>query len=299
MPMSNDRPGRDGPLQRRRALSLALLLAATLPLVPAAAHALEAPPPAIPLAGLADAHTDPSAYWVSEKLDGVRAVWDGSTLRFRSGQPIHAPDWFLAALPHEALDGELWMGRRSFERLSGIVRKEHPADEEWRQVRYMVFELPGAAGDFTAQLGRVRAIVAAAQVPWLGMVEQFRVADRQALRHRLHEVVHGGGEGLMLHRADAPWLTGRNDALLKLKPWQDAEARVVAHRGGHGKYAGMVGALEVEAADGRRFRIGSGLSDELRRHPPPIGTTITYRYRDLTANGLPRFASYWRIRDLP
>ena len=103
----------------------------------------------------------------------------------------------------------------------------------------------------------------------------------------------------MLHRADAPWLTGRNGALLKLKPWQDAEARVVGYVDGRGKYAGMVGALEVEAADGRRFRIGSGLPDELRRHPPPVGTTITYRYHDLTATGLPRFASYWRVRDLP
>ena len=298
MQMSQDRRGHEGPMPRRRALSLALLFAATLPLLPAAAHALEAPP-AIPLAEVADAQTDPAAYWVSEKLDGVRAVWDGSALRFRSGQLIHAPDWFLAGLPHEALDGELWMGRRTFERLSGIVRKERPVDEEWRQVRYMVFELPGAAGNFTERIGRMRAIVAAAKAPWLGMVEQFRVPDRQALRHRLDEVVRGGGEGLMLHRADAPWLTGRNDALLKLKPLQDAEARVVAYEEGHGKYAGMVGALEVEAADGRRFRIGSGLPDELRRHPPPIGTTITYRYRDLTASGLPRFASYWRVRDLP
>jgi DNA ligase len=299
MQTSHDRPGREAPMQRRRALSLALLLAATLPLLPAAAHALEAPPPAIPLAELADAHTDPAAYWVSEKLDGVRAVWDGSTFRFRSGQVIHAPDWFLAALPHEPLDGELWMGRRTFERLSGIVRKERPVDEEWRQVRYMVFELPGAAGDFTERIGRMRAIVSVAKVPWLGMVEQYRVADRQALKRRLDEVVRGGGEGLMLHRADAPWLTGRNAALLKLKPLQDAEARVIAYEAGHGKYAGMVGALEVEAADGRRFRIGSGLPDALRRHPPAIGTTITYRYRDLTASGLPRFASYWRVRDLP
>jgi DNA ligase len=299
MPISHDRLGREGSMPRRRAVSLALLLAATLPLVPAAAHALETPPPAIPLAGLADARTDPAPYWVSEKLDGVRAVWDGSTLRFRRGQIIHAPDWFLAALPHEPLDGELWMGRRTFERLSGIVRKEHPVDEEWRQVRYMVFELPGAPGDFTQRQDRLGALVAAAKVSWFGVVEQFRVADRQALKHHLDEVVRGGGEGLMLHRADAPWLTGRNDALLKLKPMQDAEARVVAYEEGQGKYSGMVGALEVEAANGRRFRIGSGLPDELRRNPPPIGTTITYRYRDLTANGQPRFATYWRVRDLP
>ena len=277
----------------------ALLLAAALSIAPAAAYALEAPPPPIPLAEVADAHTDPAPYWISEKLDDVRAVWDSSVLRFRSGQVIHAPAWFLAGLPAQALDGELWLGRRSFERLSGIVRKEQPVDAEWRQVRYMVFELPGAPGTFTERVAQMRALVAAANVPWLAVVEQFRLADRQALKRSLDEVLRGGGEGLMLHRADAPWLTGRSNALLKLKPWQDAEARVVGHVAGRGKYAGMLGALEVETTDGRRFRIGTGFSDETRRAPPPIGATITYRYHELTASGLPRFASYWRRRELP
>lgn len=242
---------------------------------------------------------DPADYWVSEKLDGVRARWDGESLRGRGGGVIAAPSWFVDALPRLPLDGELWLGRGRFEALSAIVRKQVARDEQWRSVRFMVFELPGGAGDFTARLARLERIVAAAGVPWLSLVPQFRVRDARELDKRLQELVAAGAEGLMLHRADAPYLTGRGDALYKLKTVDDAEARVVAHLPGKGRYRGMTGALLLEMPDGRRFRVGSGLSDALRHEPPPLGTVVTYRYRGLTGGGIPRFATFWRIRALP
>ncbi|MDP2811750.1 MAG: DNA ligase [Rhodocyclaceae bacterium] len=240
---------------------------------------------------------DVSHYWVSEKLDGVRAHWDGKKLRFRSGNAIPAPRWFVEALPVRPLDGELWMERGTFERLSGIVRRETPDDAEWRQVRFMVFELPQAPGTFTERIGQMRRLLDRADVAWLKPVEQFRLADDKSLKRKLAEVVRGGGEGLMLHRADALYETGRSAALLKLTPWLDDEARVVAHLPGKGKYAGMTGALQVEMSDGRRFALGSGLTDAARRNPPPVGTRVTYRYRELTRNGIPRFARFLRVRD--
>ena len=257
-------------------------------------------PPAAPAMLLAEiyaADIDVTQYWVSEKFDGVRAQWDGRALRFRGGGIVPAPTWFTANFPAVPLDGELWIGREQFDRLSGTVRRIEPVDAEWRQVRYLIFELPGAAGDFSSRVRQMQALVAQAAVPWLQLVEQTRVANRAALMQRLDMVVRTGGEGLMLHRADAPYVTGRSDALLKLKPWQDAEAVVVAYSPGKGKYQGMTGALTVEMPDGKRFQVGSGLSDALRRQPPPIGTRITYRYQHLTKNGLPRFARYLRIRE--
>lgn len=239
---------------------------------------------------------EPQEYWISEKYDGVRAQWDGRILRFRSGRQVAAPAWFLAALPSHALDGELWLGRGRFEELAAIVRRTEPVDEEWRRVYYMVFELPGARGTFTDRIDAIKGLVAAAGFPQLHAVEQFRVADKEALLARLDAVVSGGGEGLMLHRADAPYVIGRSDALLKLKPLDDAEARVVGYVQGRGRLKGKLGALQMETPEGKRFRIGSGLSEEDRVHPPPIGTQITYRYRGKTRKGLPRFPSYWRIR---
>ena len=237
-----------------------------------------------------------SAYWVSEKLDGVRAVWDGHQLLTRNGNVIQAPAWFTAGFPLRALDGELWLARGQFERLSGIVRRELPNDDEWRLVSYQLFELPGEPGDFSHRLEVLKSLVQQSQVPWLQCIEQFRVADEAVLQAKLRRVLEKGGEGLILHRADALWQTGRSDVLLKYKPFDDAEAEVVAYLPGRGRYLGLVGALQMRLPDGRLLALSSGLSDQHRASPPPIGAQVTYRYRGLTRTGLPRFASFLRVR---
>ena len=241
---------------------------------------------------------DVTRYLVSEKLDGVRAFWDGTTLRTRAGNVINAPAWFISRFPSVPLDGELWSGRGMFERLSGIVRKDDPVDAEWREVRYMLFELPEAPGTFRERVRELREIVARAAVPWLQVIDQFEVGSRKELDQRLASVVRAGGEGLMLHRAEAPYSAGRSPDLLKMKPLHDAEATVIGHVPGKGKYRGMTGALRVRMENGIEFHLGSGLNDALRRNPPSIGTIITFRYRELTERGVPRFASYFRVRSL-
>lgn len=280
------------PASRRQLLFAAL--AAALPGRGAFAAAPSVAP-SVPLLGVWSEALDPAGFLVSEKYDGVRATWDGATLRHRSGRPIPAPAWFAAQLPPTPLDGELWLARGRFDALSGIVRREQPVDAAWRQLRYMVFELPGAPGGFAERARRIESVVRHSGSPQLVAVEQALVTDRDALRRRLALTVAQGGEGLVLHRADAPYVTGRSDAILKLKPALDTEAIVVAHHAGRGKYAGLLGALEVRTPEGRRFLIGSGLPDALRRDPPPIGSVVTYRYRDLTRTGLPRFASFLRM----
>ena len=131
----------------------------------------------------------------------------------------------------------------------------------------------------------------------LKAVTQFRLKDQAALNLRLKQVVKNGGEGLMLHRADAQYITGRNDALLKLKPLYDAEATVIAYTQGKGKFKGKLGALVVETAEGIRFKLGTGLSDEQRENPPEIGSLVTYTYKDKTKTGKPKFASFLRARN--
>lgn len=286
----------------RRLLALLLLSGALQPyaLSFAAGQATSAAPPEVPQLLLAQNYSnkfDPVNYLVSEKLDGVRALWDGKNLRFRSGRMIHAPAWFTAAFPAHALDGELWMGRRSFERLSAAVRRQEPLDAEWKNISYQLYELPDSEGDFSARIRHLQASVTQANVSWLQVLPQVRVTDKSALNIKLKQVAQDGGEGLMLHRADALWQTGRSDVLLKLKLQLDAEARVVAHESGQGKYQGMLGALMVETPDGQRFRLGTGLSDAQRRNPPAIGSTVTYRYRDISSTGLPKFASFLRVRE--
>lgn len=281
----------------RHAMTL-IVLSLGLFLLGAAPRTVAAEKPDLLLAGVYDweAKQDLSQYWVSEKYDGVRACWDGQRLLFRSNRPVPAPAWFVAGFPQVALDGELWLGRGTFARLAGIVKKKAPVDEEWRQVRFLIFELPGGDGPFSKRIEQMRRMIIAAGVPWLQLVEQFRVPDNEALKKRLNDVVRLGGEGLMLHRADSLYHGGRSRDLLKVKQWLDGEAKVIGQRPGTGKYEGMTGALEVETAEGLRFLLGTGFSDAERRQPPPVGSTITYRYTGLSANGQPRFPAFLRLR---
>jgi DNA ligase-1 len=213
------------------------------------------------------------------------------------GNVIAAPAWFIARLPSLPLDGELWIARGHFERLSSAVRRTMPQDDEWRQIKYMVFELPDAPGTFAARYEQIQQIVNQANFPQLVAVEQFRLSDNPSMRRKLDEIVRAGGEGLMLHRADSPYGTGRSDDLLKLKPLDDAEATVIGYVAGRGKNTGKMGALQVETGDGKRFYIGTGFTDAVRANPPPIGTVITFTYRGITKNGIPRFANYLRTRE--
>lgn len=255
--------------------------------------------PALLLAQEAPPDVDPQGFLVSEKFDGVRALWDGQRLRFRSGLPVAAPAWFTQRLPATPLDGELWLGRGRFEALSGAARRASPDDGEWRALRYLVFEQPDGAGSFEERAARLEAIARDSGFAQLQAVTQQRVSDRAALRRRLSEVLRAGGEGLVLHRADAPYVTGRSAVLLKLKPQHDAEAIVLAHEPGRGRHEGRLGALRVKSEDGLVFRIGTGFSDAQRDTPPRIGSVVTYTHRGHTEAGVPRFASFVRVREEP
>jgi DNA ligase-1 len=250
----------------------------------------------LPLANIYRQGVDVSRYWVSEKLDGVRASWNGSVFLSRNGNSYQAPAWFSAGFPKVRLDGELWMGRGTFQQLVSAVRKQQPVDEEWRGIRYMVFDLPAAEGGFSKRLESLERLFHEIDSPYMQRVEQYRLADHRSLMEKLQQVVAEGGEGLMLHHEEALYLAGRSDDLLKVKPYMDAEALVIAHLPGKGKYVGQLGALLVESTQGKRFRIGTGFTDAERRHPPPVGSWVSYKYHGHTDQGVPRFPSFLRVR---
>jgi DNA ligase-1 len=278
-------------------MRLTCLLLFVLPwLAPSPVPAAQPAPPALMLASQYEAGIEVGDYFVSEKLDGVRGRWDGHALWTRGGQPVHAPAWFTRDWPADAMDGELWLGRGRFEEASGIVRAAHADDRQWRRMHFMVFDVPGDPGPFESRVAHMRSLLGAANIAWLRPIRQSRGHDAATLDARLAAVVAAGGEGLMLHHRNARYRIGRSDQLLKYKPYDDAEARVVAHTPGKGKYRGMLGALVVERADGLRFRIGSGFSDAQRAAPPPVGSFVTYRYNGVSASGVPRFARFLHVR---
>ena len=235
-------------------------------------------------------------YWVSEKLDGVRGYWDGQHLYTRSGNLINAPKWFSQYWPKHALDGELWAGRGEFEFASGCVRRKTNNDSCWQQMIFMVFDLPEHGGNFSERVQAMNTLQQSITDQSLDIVQQRQLRSNQALTTMLNTIIAAGGEGLMLHHQDANYQAGRNPQLMKLKRYQDAEAIVLAHLPGKGKYRGKLGALLVETPAGVQFKLGSGFTDQQRQQPPAIGSTVTYKYYGVTKNNIPRFASFLRIR---
>jgi DNA ligase-1 len=254
-------------------------------------------PPQIQLANIYHQDIDIKNYFVSEKLDGVRAYFDGKNLISREGNIYNAPSWFTKDFPSEHLEGELWIGRQKFELVSGIVRKEIPVDVEWQQVCLMLFDMPKNPAIFSKRLSDMQKLVEKSNSKYLKVIPQERISDKKVLMLKLQEINKNGAEGLMLHRADSLYQATRNDDLLKLKTHFDAEAKVIAYVAGKGKYQGMMGAIIVENEDKIRFKIGGGFLDEQRKNPPKIGSVITYKYFGKTKNNIPRFASFMRVRE--
>jgi DNA ligase 1 len=234
---------------------------------------------------------DLAGWWMSEKLDGVRAYWDGKQFLSRLGNPYHAPSFFVEGLPDIPLDGELWAGRKKFQRTVSIARRQDKSDH-WKELRYVVFDAPAMDAPFEDRLRFVEDRLRSGPPPHAQPHAHVVCNGIAHLKAELARVESLGGEGLMLRQPGSKYEVGRSTTLLKVKTFHDAEARVVAHAAGEGRHKGRVGALVVEMANGTRFSVGTGLSDEDRRHPPPVGQLITYRYQELSDGGVPRFPSY-------
>jgi DNA ligase-1 len=242
---------------------------------------------------------DLSGWWMSEKLDGVRAYWDGRQFLSRQGNIYHAPDWFIERLPTVPLDGELWIDRKAFQRTVSVVRRQDKS-EHWKAVRYVVFDAPAAGTPFEERLKFLRDSIRAWENPFAKLHEQVRCRDLSHLREELQRIETLGGEGLMLRQPGSTYETGRSATLLKVKNFHDAEAEVIGHEPGKGRHAGRLGALTARLANGKEFSVGTGFSDRERESPPAIGRLITFRYQELSDAGIPRFPSYVGLRsDVP
>ncbi len=269
-------------------------LGAELPPRPATAADEEKDGPPLLLAQTWDNATDLTDWWISEKLDGVRAYWDGKRFLSRQGNVYHAPDWFVSGLPSAALDGELWIGRKQFQRTVSIVRRQDKSDH-WKEVRFLVFDAPACEGGFEARLKFLAESLDAKRQPYVGLHEHCRCKGLPQLREELARVESLGGEGLMLRQPGSAYEVGRSFTLLKIKSFRDAEAVVLSHQPGKGKFKGMLGALGVQLPDGTEFSVGTGFSDAQRMNPPPVGSAITFRYQELSDGGVPRFPSFVRV----
>ena len=253
-------------------------------------------PPKVLLAKAYEQGThNPVGMWCSEKLDGVRAWWDGTNFWSRQGNLFYAPNWFKALFPNNiVLDGELYLGRNMFQETVSIVRTQSMSTEEnqrWEKMAFHIFDIPSHADlPFEDRLHLMQTTLPIGT--HLQVVAQQLLTAQDDLNQLLEEINAKGGEGLMLREAGSKYVHSRSSTLLKVKSFADDEAKIVGYVSGKGRLAEIVGSLSVEGRDGTKFKVGSGLSDEQRRNPPEIGTIITYRYQEKTKDGKPRFPTF-------
>ncbi len=271
---------------RGEAVEMARLgsIVATTPL--SEPNAASAPP--LLLAESWNPATDPSGWWLSEKLDGVRAFWTGQEFLSRNGNRYAAPEWFTLGLPSTPLDGELWIGRKQFQRTVSIVRRSDAA-ELWREVRYPVFDAPSVPQPFEQRLTSAKQVLASGQPPYALLLHQEVCRSRDHLDSALTKVEQLGGKGLMLRRPASFYEPRRSSTLQKFKRFHDCEATIIGHEPGKGRHRDRLGALVVQLPNGTKFNCGTGLSDAQRDLPPAIGKTITVKFQELTDGGVPRF----------
>lgn len=238
---------------------------------------------------------------VSEKLDGIRAFWSSENkgLYTRNGKSINAPKWFIEKFPDIDLDGELWIGRGTlnFNKVSGIARKHVPVESEWRSVKYLVFDIPDTTTEYEERVNKYTKLIEEISLDWLKAVEVYKALNNDHVFEELVKIEKIGGEGLMLRKPKSKYEPKRSNTLLKVKSFHDEEGTLIGYSDGKGKYVdGMVGALILKLKNGVEVNVGTGLNDELRKNPPPIGSLIKYKFFEKGANGAPRFPVFVEVR---
>lgn len=240
---------------------------------------------------------DPTGWWWSEKLDGVRAYWDGQNFISRQGNVYHAPDWFKAGLPSHPLDGELWMGRGKFQQTISVV-KRLDGGLQWESIRYMVYDAPHLDTAFEERVDFLKkCFPMGVGGVYAEVLKHERVRDKAHLLSLLKRYVDEGAEGIMIRQPGSLYEVDRSYTLLKVKPVEDDEGEVIGYVPGKGRHKGVVGSLTVRLKDGVEFDLGSGLTDAERRDPPPIGSIVTFTYIGKTNDGKPKCTGFVAVRD--
>lgn len=237
---------------------------------------------------------NPQDYLYSEKLDGVRAYWDGKALYSRGGKRLFPPSFFTQNFPPFEIEGELWSKRGDFENIVSII-KSSKNPQKWSELKFYIFEVPNQSGGILQRLEVLNSHLSSHPAPFIQIIPQNQISSSQELMDALQKIQELGGEGIVVRDKNEPYYTGRNQKAMKLKPYLDSECKILSYNLGEGKFKNQVGSIVCQDGE-KTFKIGSGMSEDFRKNPPKIGTIITYKYFGFTQKGLPKFPAFLRIR---
>lgn len=151
---------------------------------------------------------DATHWWISEKLDGIRAYWDGrDKLYALSGDQILAPASFTNNLPRIPLDGQLWCGKGKFEECCNIVFGNNNSEQSWKEVSYQVFDAPSQFHiQFEERMENLRRRFPLG-VSWgnANLVVSVKCKGKSHLLKTLADFESQGGEGIILRKPQSSY----------------------------------------------------------------------------------------------
>lgn len=234
-----------------------------------------------------------TGWYMSEKLDGIRAYWNGKELLTRKGKKIFAPKWFIKDFPNFQLDGELWTKRDDFEKIQNIVMDKNPSDD-WKLITYNIFETPNSEGDFLERLKKAEKWIEKKSLSHVKIIKQIKIKDENHLNKFLEKIITLKGEGVIVKDSSQPYHTGRSSHVLKVKKAQDMEGVVIDIN--LNEKTKLLKSLVIKLENGVIFNLGNGFSKKQREIYPKIGDIITFKYYGFTKYKKPKFASFLYIR---
>jgi len=235
-----------------------------------------------------------NGWYMSEKLDGIRAYWNGKELLSKNGNKIHAPTWFIKDFPKFELDGELWTKRDDFESIQNIVLDKTPSDD-WKKVTYNIFEVPNQKGDFDERLKVAIQWVKKYKNRYIRIIPQIKCKNKEHLEAYLQELINKKAEGVIIKNPHKEYFIGRNSNILKVKKFKDMEGEIIGFNYDVNK---RLKSLVLKLDNGINFNLGGGFKEKDRlNHKFKIGNIITFKYYGFTKYGKPKFASFLRVKN--
>jgi DNA ligase-1 len=239
---------------------------------------------------------DPTGWWMSEKYDGIRAIWTGKRLMSRTGEVITAPQSFLSLLPSDSsFDGELFTKRGDFSKTSSIISKKIPLELEWNNIIFMIFDIPHVKDTFENRIDIIDALVKQIDSPQILSVKHTIIDSYDHLMSLHDHITSSKGEGVMIRKPLSFYELKRSKSFLKVKMFKDEDAIIIGYHLGSGRLKNTLGSLIVKWVHDFSvvFKVGTGLDDSIRfsdyKSILPIGSVITVKFFDFFPSGKPRF----------
>lgn len=256
---------------------------------------------------------DVKGWFRSEKLDGYRATWDGVNFLSRGGNIINLPKSYINTMPKLFeiqtffkeytspngvifFDGELWMGKSTFNKL-GFLRKKI-INEDLSKLKFCIFDVC-INENFTIRYDLIKDFFINFETKKnIEIVKQTITKGKKFDETLFNNIIKSGGEGLMYRDPISLYITKRTRKLLKYKKENCEFGKVIGYKEGNNKYKGMIGSLLIETKiedEYKKFYIG-GLTDEERSikyyETKLLNNFIYYSFMGLTKFGVPRLAVY-------